>query len=117
SSITATLGSIATSGSEGDSARASSNGDGSASSLVHREDPWEEEDLPSDDESEATPVYLFLAATGLIDFIPTFAKEHIDMDALMLLTEEDLVHMKLPIGPRRKLLKAIAERKEAINDP
>ena len=75
------------------------------------------QDLPSDDESEATPVYLFLAAAGLIDFIPTFAKEHIDMDALMLLTEEDLVNLKLPLGPRRKLLKAINERKSAIENP
>lgn len=118
-SITATLSGMATSGSEGDSARASSNGDGSASSLAHRDgpEPWEEEDLPSDDESEATPVYLFLAAAGLIDFIPTFAKEHIDMDALMLLTEEDLIGMKLPLGPRRKLLKAIADRQSAIDDP
>ncbi|XP_042880375.1 Usher syndrome type-1G protein homolog [Penaeus japonicus] len=75
------------------------------------------QDLPSDDESEATPVYLFLAAAGLTDFIPTFAKEHIDLDALMLLTEEDLISMKLPLGPRRKLLKAIKERNEALEDP
>lgn len=62
-------------------------------------------------------MYLFLAAAGLTDFIPTFAKEHIDLDALMLLTEEDLISMKLPIGPRRKLLKAIKERNEALEDP
>ncbi|XP_037787478.1 Usher syndrome type-1G protein-like [Penaeus monodon] len=113
-SITATLSSLATSGSGSDSARASSAG-----SLAQRDgaEPWEEEDLPSDDESEATPVYLFLAAAGLTDFIPTFAKEHIDLDALMLLTEEDLISMKLPIGPRRKLLKAIKERNEALEDP
>lgn len=60
---------------------------------------------------------MFLAAAGLADFIPNFAMEHIDLDALMLLTEEDLVSMKLPIGPRRKLLKAIAERKADMDDP
>lgn len=60
---------------------------------------------------------MFLAAAGLTDFIPTFAKEHIDLDAIMLLTEEDLINMKLPIGPRRKLLKAINDRKSAIDDP
>ncbi|XP_045604686.1 pre-mRNA splicing regulator USH1G isoform X2 [Procambarus clarkii] len=115
-SITATLSSLAISGSE--STRASSAGD-SSTSLPYRQaaEPWEEEDLPSDDESEATPVYLFLAAAGLVDFIPTFAKEHIDIDALMLLSEEDLISMKLPIGPRRKLLKAIADRKSTIDDP
>lgn len=75
------------------------------------------QDLPSDDESEATPVYLFLAAAGLHDFIPVFAKEHIDMDALMLLTEEDMIKLRLPMGPRRKLLKAIIERKSAMEDP
>ncbi|KAK8735302.1 hypothetical protein OTU49_005611 [Cherax quadricarinatus] len=115
-SITATLSSLATSGSE--SPKPLSAGD-SSSSLTHRQaaEPWEEEDLPSDDESEATPVYLFLAAAGLVDFIPTFAREHIDLDALMLLNEEDLINMKLPIGPRRKLLKAIADRKSTIDDP
>lgn len=60
---------------------------------------------------------MFLAAAGLVDFIPTFAKEHIDLDALMLLTEEDLVAMKLPIGPRRKLLQAIKNRKTDLENP
>ncbi|XP_063867151.1 pre-mRNA splicing regulator USH1G-like isoform X2 [Scylla paramamosain] len=118
-SITATLSSLAPSGSDDTSPRLSPQ-QGSGSSLAHGNDssePWEEEDLPSDDESEATPVYLFLAAAGLADFIPTFSREHIDLDALMLLTEEDMLNLKLPLGPRRKLLKAINERKSAIENP
>ncbi|KAK4325903.1 hypothetical protein Pmani_003558 [Petrolisthes manimaculis] len=113
-SITATLSSLGASGSGSESPHASST-----SSLAHREpiEPWEEEDLPSDDESDATPMYMFLASAGLVDFIPTFAKEHIDLDALVLLTEEDLVAMKLPIGPRRKLLKAIENRKTDLENP
>ena len=75
------------------------------------------QDLPSDDESEDAPVYLFLAAAGLTEFIPTFAREKIDLEALMLLTEEDLIGLKLPMGPRRKLLKAIKDRQAAISDP
>lgn len=119
-SITATLSSLGPSGSDDTSPRlsplpssASSLGQGNSTS-----EPWEEEDLPSDDDGDdATPVYMFLAAAGLMDFIPTFAREHIDLDALMLLTEEDLINLKLPLGPRRKLLKAITERKSAIDNP
>ena len=73
--------------------------------------------MPSDDESEDAPIYLFLAATGLTEFIPVFSKEKIDLEALMLLTEEDLIGLKLPLGPRRKLLKAIKDRENTISDP
>lgn len=115
-SMTATLGSLAYGGA-GDSSSRLNPSEGSLPYRNNAPEPWEEEDLPSDDESEATPVYLFLAAAGLHDFIPTFAREHVDMDALMLLTEEDMIKLNLPMGPRRKLLKAIAERKSAIEDP
>ncbi|XP_071512187.1 pre-mRNA splicing regulator USH1G isoform X1 [Panulirus ornatus] len=115
--ITATLSSLATSGSESPSEM--SPEDPAATTLPHTQvsQPWEDEDLPSDDEEEASPVYMFLASAGLTDFISTFSKEHIDLDALMLLTEDDLINMKLPLGPRRKLLKAIVDRKSAIDDP
>ncbi|XP_076065790.1 SAM_USH1G_HARP domain-containing protein Sans [Oratosquilla oratoria] len=126
SSITATLTSLTTTGSS-DSAKISGSGEvskkggdsiGSAGSLANREmSPWDEEDLPSEDEEEASPIFLFLAANGLSDYIPIFAREHIDLDALMLLTDQDLINLKLPLGPRRKLLKAIIERETALNNP
>ncbi|CAL4063708.1 unnamed protein product [Meganyctiphanes norvegica] len=122
-SITATLCSYGEDSGRGSNPASSLSNLGSHGSIANRDsngsdsEPWEEEDLPSDDEGESTPVFLFLAAAGLTDFIPTFAEEHIDLDALMLLTEEDLVSMKLPLGPRRKLLKAIQDRKKDMQDP
>lgn len=91
----------------------------STNKIIHLPDvdKFNFKDLPSDDEDEDATVYVFLAAAGLTEFIPTFAQEHIDLDALMLLTEEDLKSMKLPLGPRRKLLKAIADRQAAMEDP
>jgi len=35
----------------------------------------------------------------------------------MLLTEQDLKSMGIEMGPRRKLLKSIADRKAALDDP
>jgi len=100
---------------------------GSAGSLAHRNDAnermadvWEEEDDLSDEDDgvEFTSLQMFLAATGLSDWIPSFLKERIDLDALMLLTESDLGDvLGMPLGPRKKLMKAVQERKQAIDDP
>jgi len=101
---------------------------GSAGSLAHRNvqnerltDVWQEEDELTDDEEtgmEYTSLQMFLAATGLTDWISTFLKERIDLDALMLLTESDLGEvLGLPLGPRKKLMKAIEERKKAMEEP
>lgn len=86
--------------------RVGRDGLGSAGSL-HQDSssPFEEEDLPSDDESGDTPLYLFLAGLGLTPYIATFTDNHVDLAALKLLTEEDLKELGLPLGPRRKLLK------------
>lgn len=62
-------------------------------------------------------MYFFLAAVGLEEFIEPFMKEKFDLDSLMLVTDADLVAMKIPLGYRRKLLKAIEERKAAIENP
>jgi len=35
----------------------------------------------------------------------------------MLLTEEDLTTLGIPMGPRRKLLKSIKERTDALESP
>lgn len=44
-------------------------------------------------------------------------KHEIDLDTLMLLTEEDLKSIGLPLGPYRKLCVAISERKLALSSP
>jgi hypothetical protein len=60
---------------------------------------------------------LFLMSAGLSEYVSCFASEQIDLQALMLLTEDDLKSLGLGMGPRKKLLKAIADRKAALEDP
>jgi len=59
------------------------------------------------------PLETFLLQNGLIDLSEVFARERIDLEALMLLSEEDLKSLNILLGPRRKLLKAISERKRS----
>ncbi|XP_015904629.1 pre-mRNA splicing regulator USH1G isoform X2 [Parasteatoda tepidariorum] len=94
---------------------------GSAGSLAQRNNhpPWEDDEGHFDDEEglDATPLVVFLVAHGLMEYTAALAKEKIDLEALMLLTEEDLKDLGLPLGPRRKLAKAIEDRKMAIVTP
>src|SRR5437870_9277123 len=50
----------------------------------------------------------WLTAHGLEKLAPVFVEHEIDFDLLPLLTEADVRELGLPIGPRRKLLEAIA---------
>jgi class 3 adenylate cyclase/DNA-binding transcriptional ArsR family regulator len=50
----------------------------------------------------------WLKGLGLGKYAATFAKQEIDFDLLPLLTEADIRELGLPVGPRRKLLDAIA---------
>jgi class 3 adenylate cyclase len=54
----------------------------------------------------------WLRSLGLERYGPAFRENEIDFDVLPDLTESDLVTLRLPLGPRRKLLKAIAELRE-----
>ena len=49
----------------------------------------------------------WLQGLGLGEYAGVFEMERVDRDALPDLTEDDLKDMGLPIGPRRKILKAI----------
>lgn len=84
-----------------------------------REDDSDQDNLESDDDEDEdkTPLYFFLAAFGLEQFIEPLVKEKFDLDSLMLVTEADLISMKIPLGHRRKLMKAINDRKAAIESP
>jgi len=103
---------------------------GSAGSLAHRSERskgkmsevWEDEDELSDSDSgsgaEYTSLQMFLAAVGLHDWTPKFVREKIDLEALMLLSENDLGDvLGMPLGPRKKLLKAINERRRDMEEP
>jgi predicted ATPase/class 3 adenylate cyclase len=58
----------------------------------------------------------WLAEIGLARFATTFARAQIDLDSMRLLTDEDLREMQVPLGPRRKLLAAIAAMAPSIPD-
>ncbi len=80
--------------------------------------PWDTEDVELDsDDEETSPLELFLAINGLDEYLPYFSKEDVDLEALMLLTDDDLKHMGLPLGPRRKLAGAVKQRQYALDMP
>lgn len=68
-------------------------------------------------DEEWTPLQRFLVANNLTSIQSILESEQIDLEALMLLTETDIAALKLPLGPRRKLTNAIANRKKALSMP
>ncbi|CAK9822959.1 pre-mRNA splicing regulator USH1G [Anthophora retusa] len=91
---------------------------GSAGSLARRQSMWDD-DLLSEEETdeEWTPLQRFLVANNLSSIHAILESEQIDLEALMLLTETDIAALKLPLGPKRKLMNAIANRKRALDAP
>lgn len=81
--------------------------------------PWHQEDLGLDDDEdeETSPLDVFLSAISLTEFALAFSKEHLDLEALMLCTDEDLKGIRIQLGPRKKILEAIAHRKDALESP
>ena len=49
---------------------------------------------------------------GLERYVPAFRENEFDAEVLPELSEADLVTLGLPLGPRKKLLKAIAAMRE-----
>lgn len=45
-----------------------------------------------------------------------FRHQQIDLESLMMLTETNLMEMKIEIGPRKKILKAIDERRKDMEE-
>ena len=54
-------------------------------------------------------VQRWLDRLGLGQLAAVFADQQIDLDVLTELTDEDLEKLCIPLGPRKKLLRAIAE--------
>ncbi|XP_071427351.1 ankyrin repeat and SAM domain-containing protein 4B [Pithys albifrons albifrons] len=80
--------------------------------------PWNEEEIIWDDEeAENTPLEVFLASQMLDEFLPVFMREKIDLDALMLCSDEDLQSIQMELGPRKKVLNAVNKRKQALENP
>ena len=51
----------------------------------------------------------WLRRLGLDRYASVLAEQEVDLEALRLLTEKDLQELGLPLGPRKKLLKALAD--------
>ncbi|XP_030646821.1 ankyrin repeat and SAM domain-containing protein 4B [Chanos chanos] len=80
--------------------------------------PWNQEELGLDEEDEETsPLDTFLSSINLLDFAPVFTREQLDLDALILCSDEDLKGIRIQLGPRKKILEAVARRKEALGRP
>ncbi|XP_026809600.1 Usher syndrome type-1G protein homolog [Rhopalosiphum maidis] len=95
---------------------------GSAGSLVKRNQPsntmsWDEFQN-SDEENIAlngrstkwSAVHKFLVSAGVGEYVNKFVEQQVDLEALFMLDDRDLVLLGLPLGPRKKLLGAIEER-------
>jgi class 3 adenylate cyclase/tetratricopeptide (TPR) repeat protein len=57
----------------------------------------------------------WLESLGLSRYSELFAKNEIDHEVLTELTEQDLKDLEIPLGPRKKLLKGIAELRDGAN--
>ncbi|TDH02876.1 hypothetical protein EPR50_G00157310 [Perca flavescens] len=81
--------------------------------------PWDQEDLGLDDDEdeETSPLDAFLSAISLPEFALAFSREHLDLEALMLCSDEDLKGIRIQLGPRKKILEAVAHRKKALETP
>lgn len=81
--------------------------------------PWDQEDLGLDDdeEEESSPLDVFLSSISLPQFTLAFSREHLDLEALMLCSDEDLKGIRIQLGPRKKILEAAARRTKALEDP
>ncbi|XP_034045342.1 ankyrin repeat and SAM domain-containing protein 4B [Thalassophryne amazonica] len=80
---------------------------------------WDQEELGLDDEDdeETSSLEVFLAAIYLPEFSLAFSREHLDLEALMLCSDEDLKGIRIQLGPRKKILEAVARRKNALDSP
>ncbi|XP_043833632.1 ankyrin repeat and SAM domain-containing protein 4B [Dromiciops gliroides] len=80
--------------------------------------PWNENEMEwEEDEADITPLELFLMSQNLSEFIPILMREKIDLDALLLCSDEDLQSIQMQLGPRKKILSAIGRRKQLLQHP
>ena len=64
-----------------------------------------------------SPLATFLQSLNLIDHIQLLHKEKLDLEALALCNEKDLIGIGLPLGPRKKILNAIQRRIATLSKP
>lgn len=72
----------------------------------------------SDEHDEPNqPLKRFLAAYSLEEHFELLLRHQIDLDTLVMLTDDDLKFLNLPLGPYRRLAVAIQDRKSALSNP
>lgn len=80
--------------------------------------PWDEDVVEwEEDVADATPLEVFLQSHHLEKFLPFFMREQIDLEALLLCSDEDLQSIQMQLGPRKKVLDAINRRKQVLQQP
>ncbi|KAM9411247.1 pre-mRNA splicing regulator USH1G-like [Salvelinus alpinus] len=81
--------------------------------------PWVETDVGLDEEleSESGRLETFLASQSLGEFMPIFRREKIDLEALLFCSDQELTSIHIPLGPRKKLLKACKRRLDTLEEP
>lgn len=80
--------------------------------------PWDEDEVEwEEDVVDATPLEVFLQSHHLEEFLPIFMREQIDLEALLLCSDEDLQSIQMQLGPRKKILNAINGRKQVLQQP
>ncbi|KAK1164865.1 ankyrin repeat and SAM domain-containing protein 4B [Acipenser oxyrinchus oxyrinchus] len=79
--------------------------------------PWNEDEIGLEDEEETSNLAAFLASLNLVEFAPIFSREQLDLEALMLCSDEDLRSIHIQLGPRKKILEAAGRRKRALTQP
>jgi predicted ATPase/class 3 adenylate cyclase len=62
---------------------------------------------------DARPLRGWLAALGLEQYAELLESNRVDLDILPALTEHDLQELGIPLGDRKRLLKAVADRQAA----
>ncbi|CAJ0958683.1 unnamed protein product [Ranitomeya imitator] len=95
---------------------------GSAGSLEVRnqqELPWEDDEIGLDDDEEpdTPPLETFLASLQMSELVSLLQDEKIDLAALTLCSDHDLKSIRIPLGPRKKILDGIQRRKQALEKP
>ncbi|XP_054436890.1 ankyrin repeat and SAM domain-containing protein 4B [Pteronotus mesoamericanus] len=80
--------------------------------------PWDEDAMEwEEDVADATPLEVFLQSHHLEKFLSFFMREQIDLEALLLCSDEDLQSIQMQLGPRKKVLNAINRRKQVLQQP
>lgn len=80
--------------------------------------PWDEDVVEwEEDVVDATPLEVFLQSHHLEQFLPFFMREQMDLEALLLCSDEDLQSIQMQLGPRKKVLNAINRRNQVLQQP